>query len=232
MAAVFPALAACQENAPAGPIVDPRPRARAPDAARLPARGHGRRRARGPRWAHGGGHGARPLRGVDRAVGAGPRDPERQALHLPRRRPARGAPHPRRAAAPRPAPRTPRRSAGSTPTPSTGCAAEAAPDVRGPEELHDLLLSRGRGPAHGRATQPWFDALADTGRAMRGGDPDGDGRDAVVCASSVATGCEALFPGAPFDPADAVIRPRTAEVRAEPPDADVVAGEACAATSR
>ena len=53
MAAVFPALAACQENAAGRSGADPRPRPRAPDAPRLPARGHGRRRARRPAGRHG-----------------------------------------------------------------------------------------------------------------------------------------------------------------------------------
>ena len=42
MAAVFPSLAACQENAPCRTRRDPGPRARPPDALRLPPRGDGR----------------------------------------------------------------------------------------------------------------------------------------------------------------------------------------------
>jgi ATP-dependent Lhr-like helicase len=55
MAAVFPALAACQENAAAGPGPDPRSRPRPPDPPRLPPRGHGRRRPGEPCSAAGGG---------------------------------------------------------------------------------------------------------------------------------------------------------------------------------
>ena len=46
MAAVFPALAACQENAPGGPIVIPDHVLVRQTLLRLPARGHGRRRPR------------------------------------------------------------------------------------------------------------------------------------------------------------------------------------------
>ena len=48
LAAAWPALAACQENADAGPIAGPRPRAGAPDGGRLPHRGARRRRPRSP----------------------------------------------------------------------------------------------------------------------------------------------------------------------------------------
>ena len=87
----------------AGPDGDPGPRAGASDPGGLPARGHGHRRpARADRR-----HRVRPGvgggQGHDRAVGARARDPQRAAVHVPRRRPAGGAPVPPGAAAPRPA---------------------------------------------------------------------------------------------------------------------------------
>ena len=107
MAAVFPTLAACQENVAPGPLEIPdhvlvrqtledclheamdidglRELVEAIESGRVT-----RRRA--------GHHGA---------VGAGARDPERAAVHLPRRRAAGGTPQPRGAAAPRPAGRSP-----------------------------------------------------------------------------------------------------------------------------
>ncbi len=86
LAAVWPGLAACQENAPAGPGRGARPRPGAPDRRRLPARGPvgrgpgrpvGQGRVRRRRRAH---------RRVRRALAAVARDLERASLHLSRRR--------------------------------------------------------------------------------------------------------------------------------------------------
>ena len=204
MAAVFPALAACQENAPGGPIGDPRPRPRPSDPPRLPARGHGRGRARRPAGPHGVGHGPRALRRLDRALGAVARDPQRQALHVPRRRAARGAPHAAPCSCDAVSPSTPRRWDGSTAAALERVRAEAAPDVRGPEELHDLLLSTiVWRPQDDYAS--WFGALADSGRAATAtfGDTGGPGADTGVglwCARERRGWVEAAFPGAVFRP--------------------------------
>ena len=104
MAAVFPDLAACQDNAPAGPDRDPRSPARAGDDGRLPQRGHGHRRPQGARAPVRAGHRSPPLRRHRRAQRAGPRDPQRRPVHLPRRgHRDRRAPVAGGAAAPRPA---------------------------------------------------------------------------------------------------------------------------------
>ena len=165
MAAVFPALAACQENAPGGPVVIPDHVLvrqtlldclhEAMDVDGLVALLR----------AHGGGDGPRPLRRLDRAVGAGPRDPERQALHLPRRRPPRRAPHPAPSSCAGACPCTPKPSAQLDPAALERVRAEAAPDVRGPEELHDLLLSAVVWRPQRRTTRPGSTTLADSGRA-------------------------------------------------------------------
>ena len=91
------------------PAGDPRPPAGPPDAATT---------ACTRRWTstacrellarHRVGPGQRRGAGHHRAVGARPRDPERPAVHVPRRRPARGAAQPGGAAAPRPAGRAAR----------------------------------------------------------------------------------------------------------------------------
>ncbi len=159
MAAVFPALAACQENAAAGPV-------RIPDHVLVRQTLHdclheamdvdglvGMLHRLGDRCHRG------ALRRVDRTVGDVPRDPEREALHLPRRRAPRGAPDPGRPDAPWAAPAGGRRWPPSTPTPSTGSGPRRRPTSADPEELHDLLLSLLvlRPVADHRA---WFEALA------------------------------------------------------------------------
>jgi ATP-dependent Lhr-like helicase len=87
--------------------------------------------------------------------------------------------------------------------------AEAAPDVRGPEELHDLLLSlvvlRPR-----PELSAWFDQLAASGRASAvsgvGGSPPEPGVGvaasvpALWCAVERRPSVDALFPGALFRP--------------------------------
>ena len=165
MAAVFPGLAQCQENQ-AGPIEIPdHPLVRqtlhdclheAMDvdalAALLTLR-RGGRRAPAP---------ARD----DRALAARARDPERPALHVPRRRAARGAPHARRRAAPRPSRDGARSRRASIPRRSHGCARKRAPAPRDAEELHDTLLSLV--VAAPRAEwEPGFEELVRAGRAAR-----------------------------------------------------------------
>jgi hypothetical protein len=176
MAAVFPALAACQENAPGGPSRSPttcscaRPSYdclhEAMDVDGLVAllRRMEQVRSASTSWSH-------------RAVGAVPRDPQRQALHLPRRRPPRRTPDARRADARGAFPSTPRRWAGSTPPPSSGVRAEAAPDVRGPEELHDRLFAE-----RVESYRPeWLDDLCMSGEVVWGRlsvvEPAADGGD-------------------------------------------------------
>ena len=106
--------------------------------------------------------------------------------------------------------------------------AEAAPDVRGPEELHDLLLS-----TVVWRPQPdyaaWFASLAESGRAagVTVRDSNGDGNTEtrtaadLWCATERRRWVEAAFPAAVFHP-DRV--PDT-WADAEMPDPDVVAAE-------
>jgi ATP-dependent Lhr-like helicase len=97
---------------------------------------------------------------------------------------------------------------------------EAAPDVRGPEELHDLLLSTVVWRPQDDY-EAWFGALAASGRAVRATLGDGAGVD-LWCAVERRRWVEAAFPAPVFEP-DAVTGAMTA---AEVPDADVVAAEA------
>ncbi len=94
---------------------------------------------------------------------------------------------------------------------------EAAPDVRGPEELHDLLLSAvlWRPQADYAA---WFDALAAIGRAARA--TVGDGGE-LWCAAERRTWVHAAFTAACFDP-DQRLDATAGEAL---PDPDVVAAE-------
>jgi len=105
--------------------------------------------------------------------------------------------------------------------------AEAAPDIRGPEELHDLLLS-----AVVWRPQPdyamWFDTLAASGRAAcatiadtRTGDGAGAGT-ALWCATERRRWVEVAFPTALFHPD----RVPDARAGAQEPDPDEVAAEA------
>ena len=140
LAAVWPGLAACQENAPPGPVGVPDHVLARQTVVRLPARGalrRGARRGVGPgrvgchRRAHG------------RVVGALsllPRHLERTTLHLPRRRAARGAAHarplaaarPGRARAPTACPSPPPSSLRSTPTPWRSCSTRSVPGCATP----------------------------------------------------------------------------------------------------
>ncbi|HEY5024200.1 MAG TPA: DEAD/DEAH box helicase [Acidimicrobiales bacterium] len=104
---------------------------------------------------------------------------------------------------------------------------EAAPDVRGPEELHDLLLSAVVWrPQPDYAT--WFDTLAGSGRAACatvGARSAGEGEDEDIllwCATERRRWVEAAFPAAVFHPD----RVPDVAAGAEAPDPDVVAAEA------
>jgi ATP-dependent Lhr-like helicase len=105
--------------------------------------------------------------------------------------------------------------------------AEAAPDVRGPEELHDLLLSTVVWRPQDDYAE-WFTALVDAGRAavltVGTGNGDAAARHDITlwCATERRRWTEVLFPTAVFDPPPAADQPADAEA----PDADVVAAEA------
>ena len=74
---------------------------------------------------------------------------------------------------------------------------EAAPDVRGVDDLHDLLLSSVVCRPDERWAQ-WFDGLVENGRAML---VEPDGADVGLwCARERRRWAEALFPGASFVP--------------------------------
>ena len=175
LAAAWPALAACQENAAPGPVAGPRPRAGTTDGGRLPDRAARRRRpggaARRPR--------SRPGRGppgrIRRALAPRPRHPDRAPLHLPRRRSPRGAAHPGGARRPGPGPDRTRRAASGLPVaarswgpsiapPWPRCSTRCDPRPRDADELHDLLLSLVLcRPVP--AWQEWFEQLGRDGRA-------------------------------------------------------------------
>ncbi len=94
---------------------------------------------------------------------------------------------------------------------------EAAPDIRGPEELHDLLLSLvvcQPLPLH----QSWFEELVDGRRAMTIS-PAG-----LWCATERRTLAEAVLQDATFDPDYRM----PANAQSEPPDADVAAAKVVA----
>ncbi|HXQ90075.1 MAG TPA: DEAD/DEAH box helicase [Acidimicrobiales bacterium] len=100
--------------------------------------------------------------------------------------------------------------------------AEAAPDVRGPEELHDLLLSAVVWPPQEDYTA-WFTALCDSGRAASvalAAPDDADGVE-LWCATERRRWVEAAFP-------DSVLHLGLAPDAfsdTDPPDPDVVAAE-------
>ncbi len=227
MAAVFPTLAACQENVAPGPMEIPdHPLVRQTlddclheamdiDGLReLLARDRVRPGHRG-----GAGH--------HRAVGARARDPERAAVHVPGRRAAGGAAQPGRAAAPRPAgggrragPARPGRDrAGDRPGPARpagrGRAARPADDDRGPAARRrvagDVRRPGGR-PPRGRA------ARAD--REPRARPANHGPAEELWCAVERRPAIEVLFP-------DAAIVPDLPApvIPAEPPDPDVAAAE-------
>ena len=134
-----------------------------------------------------------------RAVAARPRDPQRQALRLPGRRAAGGAPHPGGLHPPRLRAllrRRPRRARSRRP--SSGCGTRPGPRSENADELHDALLTSGflteaEGSA-GRDGQSWSGYLRRAGRGEPGargpgGRPGGAlGRDGA----SRSRGCEQL----------------------------------------
>jgi ATP-dependent Lhr-like helicase len=101
---------------------------------------------------------------------------------------------------------------------------EAAPDVRGPEELHDLLLSLVvlRPVPEYRA---WFEALAVTGRA-HAVDTSGHGGDPATLWSAAErrASVTALFPDATFHPDHRLPPALTADADADTAAADVLRG--------
>ncbi|HVC68787.1 MAG TPA: DEAD/DEAH box helicase [Acidimicrobiales bacterium] len=74
---------------------------------------------------------------------------------------------------------------------------EAGPALRGPEELHDLLLDLVV-LRPGADAGPWFDALAETGRAMTLS--TGTPGEQLWCARERRPAVEALFPTGSFSP--------------------------------
>ena len=99
LAASWPALAACQENAGPRAGSGTRPCAGAPDGHRLPHRAARRRRPGGPAGRDGGRPGGRPPRRVGGTLSPGARHPDRSPLHVPRRGAPGGASDPSRAGA-------------------------------------------------------------------------------------------------------------------------------------
>ena len=83
MAAVFPSLAACQDNAPAGPVAIPDHPLVRETLGRLPDGGDGHRRAEGARSPVRRADDPRSLRRHGRAERAGARDPQRRPVHVP-----------------------------------------------------------------------------------------------------------------------------------------------------
>ena len=101
MAAIFPALAACQENTPARADPVARPRHRAPGTGRLPPRSHGRGRAPAPGGVSSFRRDQVAFRRLGGTVGPVARNSQQRAVHVPRRRSARGKASPPGAIAPR-----------------------------------------------------------------------------------------------------------------------------------
>ena len=146
---------------------DPGPPDRAPDDARLPARGDRRGRARPPlRRLPERGRGAHLPRD-DRALAARPRDPERPPLHLPRRRAARGAADAGRARSGGVCRRPRGISRSSTRTRSRGSARRRAPDCRERRGAPRPPARAGRPPS--RAALGGLVPGARRGRARRDG---------------------------------------------------------------
>ena len=149
-----------------------RPRAGPPDRPRLPARGALRRGAGrgvvpGRVGCHRGAHGR-----VVGALSLRPRHLERAALHLSRRRAARGAADPGAVACaaawassvPTGCPSRPSELAALDPDAVAVVLDQVRPRLRNADELHDLLLSLVAARPH-REWAQWYDALAADGRA-------------------------------------------------------------------
>ena len=131
MAAVFPTLAACQENVAPGPIEipdHPLVRQTLDDCLHEAMDVEGLKELVGE--IESGAVSVVTAR-YHRAVGAGARDPERAPVHLPGRRAARGAPQ-RQYAPPRPAGGGPRTWPASTRPRSSGCASRSGPSYGTP----------------------------------------------------------------------------------------------------
>ena len=163
LAAVFPAQARVPGERRPAPIELARPPARAPDAARLPARGDGRRRASSALLAaHRARRGARShLRDSTEPSPLAHEILNAQPVHVPRRRAARGAPHARGGAAPRAA-RASQRDLGALDAEAIARVRErGAPGRRAtPTSCTTLLLdARGacgaRAPRGGRGSPRW-----------------------------------------------------------------------------
>ncbi len=183
MAAVFPTLAACQENVAPGPLEIPDHLLVRQTLAGLPARGDGHRRAARAGRGHRDRPGPRRRAGHHRAVGAGARDPERAAVHLPGRRAARGAAQPRGPAAARPAGRAARagpagpgrhragrRAGQARPAGRARAARPAAEPRRGPPGRRLAAVVRRPGRRRGarcRSDADWWRALGGGGAAAR-----------------------------------------------------------------
>jgi len=96
---------------------------------------------------------------------------------------------------------------------------ESAPDVRDVDELHDLLLSLiVTRPRPG--LESWFEELVGRRRAFS---LSTVGRDALWCAAERRSSVEVLFPGARFDPALAAVAATTTALVPPAEDADTVA---------
>ena len=110
--------------------------------------------------------------------------------------------------------------------------AEAAPAPRDAEELHDLMLSLVvfRPDADNAPHRQWFDALLTGGRAMEvvvpGPDGESGAENVLWCAVERRPYVDALFPGASFRPDRAAPASATAETGGEAVDADEAAAEA------
>ena len=109
-----------------------------------------------------------------RAEPAVARADQREPVRVPRRRAARGAPHPRGAAAPRRCPRRPSDAVGALDDGGDRArpSEEVAPTVRDADELHDALLAlwlvpEGSARSLAPGARDWFEALAGAGRAAR-----------------------------------------------------------------
>jgi ATP-dependent Lhr-like helicase len=97
---------------------------------------------------------------------------------------------------------------------------EAAPDLRGPDELHDLLLSVVVSPPLA-AHEAWFEELATAGRAMRVSSPTHTAGP-LWCATERRSWVQALIDDATFAP-DVRLQ---ADSEREDPDADEAAAHA------
>jgi ATP-dependent Lhr-like helicase len=197
MAAVFPSLAACQDNAPAGPIEIPdHPLVRETlDDCLTEAMDIDGLKALLRRFEEGTirlhfvdtvepsvlSHeilGGAPFTYLDEDTEIG----ERRSRAVPLRR---GLPV------------EPRELGRLDPNAIDRVRAEATPDVRDPDELHDVLLSL----VAARPRREWaehFEGLASAGRSFEVHGPDGS--DALWAATERRAEIEALFPGARFVP--------------------------------